>query len=304
LIFNGTGLVKKDLFIAGFAFSPCYVIKAEKPVIFESGYSCIGKVYENDIRSILKEKAPGILFLTHVHYDHCGSTSYLKKVFPNLKVAASQRAAEIIQRPNAQKLIGDLSESAISSIASIIEGDNRKNLIMDPFKPFEVDILLSGGQTIPLGDELSVRVIATPGHTRDMLSYYLPEKKILICTEAAGCLDQNGHVITEFLADYDSYINSLRYLMSLDIEILCQGHRLVFLGEDVKNFLTKSLEAAKLFKEEVENILIEENNSIERTLVRIKTKEYDTNPGPKQPERAYLLNLRTRIEHIAERMKQ
>jgi hypothetical protein len=91
--------------------------------------------------------------------------------------------------------------------------------------------------------------------------------------------------------------------MGLDIEVLCQGHRLVFIGDDVGNFLEKSLEAAKLFKEDVENALIEENNSIEKALIRIKKKEYDMNPGPKQPEKSYLINLRVRIEHIAGRMK-
>jgi len=303
MIFDKTGWVNEDLFIAGFAFSPSYVIMAEKPAVFESGYNCMGRVYEDDIRSTLKGKTPEFLFLTHMHFDHCGSTAYLKKVFPGLKVAASQKAAEIIRRPNALKLIGSLSEGVIPSLVSMMQGGGDERLIMEPFEPFEIDMVLHDGQTIPLGNGLSVQVIAAPGHTRDMLSYYLPEKRILISTEAAGCLDWNGHVVTEFLTDYDSYLNSLRRLMSLDVEVLCQGHRFVFIGDDVGKFLGKSLEAAELFREEVEHVLVEEHNSIEKALIRIKKREYDMNPGPKQPERSYLLNLRTRIEHIAGRMK-
>ena len=61
-------------------------------------------------------------------------------------------------------------------------------LIKGPFEPFEIDIILEEGQVFDIDDGLQCQVFATPGHTRDMLSYYIPEKKILIATESAGCL--------------------------------------------------------------------------------------------------------------------
>ena len=32
-----------------------------------------------------------------------------------------------------------------------------------------------------LGDELTVQALETPGHTRDSLSYFIPQKKVLLC---------------------------------------------------------------------------------------------------------------------------
>ena len=57
-----------------------------------------------------------------------------------------------------------------------------------------LDRVLSDGDSIAIDDDLSVRVIATPGHTRDSLSYYLPEKKILFASEAVGLPDHTGYI--------------------------------------------------------------------------------------------------------------
>lgn len=303
MIFNKTGLVKDGLYVTGFAWSPVYLLDAERPVLFEAGYYCMGRIYEKTIREVLTNRTPDMLFLTHDHYDHCGATAYFKKAFPGLKIAASQRASEIIRRPNAQKLMGTLSQNVIKLITAM-DGIDASMLIREPFEPFEVDMILKDGQIIKLKGDLSVQVFATPGHTRDMFSYYIPERKILIATEAAGIRDQMGHIITEFLVDYDAYITSLKRLAALDVEVFCQGHHFVFVGQDVKEFFAMSIKAAEYFRTDVENLLQHEEGSIEQVVQRIKAKEYDTNPGPKQPEKAYLLNLATRVTHLAERLQK
>jgi 2-aminobenzoylacetyl-CoA thioesterase len=262
----------------------------------------MGRIYERDIRQVLGGARPGMLFLTHVHYDHCGATSYFRKVFPDLRVVASDRAAEIMARPNAVKLMVSLSENVVPIIASTadIEADL---LLHEPFEPFSIDTIADEGQVIDIDEDLSVHVFATPGHTRDMLSYYLPEKKTLIATESAGVQGQTGHIVSEFLVDFDAYIRSLKLFLSLDIDVFCQGHHFVFVDGEVRSFLGRSLEAAERFKERVEKTLEEESGDIDRVVSRIKSWEYDPNPGPKQPEKAYLLNLRTRVAHLAGRRK-
>jgi len=94
----------------------------------------------------------------------------------------------------------------------------------------------------------------------------------------------------------------LKRLASLDIDVLCQGHHLVFTDEDVKKHFDNSIRAAMEFKEHVEDLLREENGEVERVVSKIKSEEYDTNPLIKQPEQAYLLNLKMRVSHLAERL--
>ena len=298
--FREAGLAAKDLYVAGFPWSACYLLDGKRPVLFEAGYMCAGQLYVDAIREVLTNRSPEILFLTHVHYDHCGAVGYLKRAFPALRVAASERSAAIMRRPNARKLMTDLSRKAISFISKGYHDPSK--LIDDPFEPFEVDIVLADGQNVDL-DGITVRVMATPGHTRDMLSYYIPERKILFASESAGCQDAAGHIMIAALADYDAFLSSLAALASLPIDILCQGHRIVWVGADeVRDFLTRSLETAVRFRENVAQLLHQEQGSVDRVTARIKAEEYDTNTGTKQPEDAYLINLRTMIAGLAEKL--
>jgi glyoxylase-like metal-dependent hydrolase (beta-lactamase superfamily II) len=301
MIFDKTGCAADGLYVTGLPWSPVYLLDGARPVLFEAGFACMGRHYVEGIRSVVKEKRPEILFLTHVHWDHCGGTSYIRESFPGIKVAASERAASIIKRPNAQNLIKTLSKDVISFINKYY-GISLTGMLDDPFKPFNVDMVLEDGQTIGVDEDLSVRVIATPGHTRDHLSYYIPERKILIATESSGVQDRVGTIVPEFLVDYDMYVASLKRLMEFPAEVLCQGHHFVFVGrEEVNNFLARSLREAEHFKTHVLELLRSGNGSIEEAARKVKAEQYDRNPGPKQTEKAYLLNLRSRITHLAER---
>lgn len=300
--FDKTGLVARNFHVAGFSLSPCYLFNGKRAVLFESGFSCAASLYEEDIKRALGSREPDILFLTHVHYDHCGATSYLKRVFPSLRIAASERAAAVMKRSSAQRVMVELSRTATDSIRrhSLI---SPTKLIDEDFEPFEVDMVLSDGQTVNL-DGFEVQVIATPGHTNDMLSYYITEEKILVGTEAVGCDNRSGRVIIDPLTDYDKFLLSLERLASLDVEILGQGHSVVWVGVgEVRDFFARSLAEAIALPDKVERLLLEENGAIERVLVRIKADEYDRKTDAKPPEAAYIMNLRLRIALLAARMK-
>jgi len=299
MVFSKTGRVQDDFYVLGHTWMPSYLLDGERPVLFEAGLTCLGRIYEEAIRSVLGNRQPEILFLTHVHYEHCGATSYLKKVFPALKVGASPQAAQIIKRPNAQRLMRTLNQNA----ASLVTGVDKNKLLQKPFKPFDIDVMLTDGQVIQLEEGLSVQVFATPGHTRDLLSYYIPEKRILVATEAVGCADSTGHIVAEFLVDYESYLAGLKRLGALDVAVLCQGHHFVFIGEAVKDFFARSIESAKRFKTRVEELLQAEGGSVERVVALIKAKEHDSKPLPKQPDKAYLLNLTAQVAHVAEKLQ-
>ena len=299
MIITRKGIVADNFYVVGVPEMPVYLLDGEKPVLFEASLSAIGPVLVEEVRKTLGDRSPEMLFLTHVHFDHCGSAAYLKKTFPDLKIAASQKAAEILTRPNALSHMARLNESA----AEVIKGWHPEITQTTAFEPFQLDRVLADGERIELEAGSTVEVIAAPGHTWDSLSYYLPERKILIASESTGCVDNTGEVVTEFLADYQAYVDTIQRLSRLDVDIFCQGHRLVYTGEDVPPFFERSLEAAATFRETIEKMLRQEGGDIPRTVARMKALEYDPKPHPKQPEPAYLINLEARIRHLAGQMK-
>jgi glyoxylase-like metal-dependent hydrolase (beta-lactamase superfamily II) len=295
LIFESTGEVIKGFHALGVPQIPTYLLEGRNPVLFEAGLSLLGRIYREAIEAVLGQRqSPAILFVSHVHFDHCGSVSYLKKVFPGLKVAASKRAAEIVKRPNAVKLIRSLTQGGEEALADLDE----RRLVKEPFEPFEVDLVLEDGQLIHLQEGLSLQALSTPGHTMDFMSYYVPERKILIAPEASGYVDLAGQVITECLVGFDIYLDSLRRLAALDTEVLCPGHHFIYTGEDVKGFFGRSIQAALGFRERVKGLWRTEGGDMSRIISRIKALEYDHLTLPRQPEPAYMLNLEARIKSV------
>jgi glyoxylase-like metal-dependent hydrolase (beta-lactamase superfamily II) len=298
MISNRTGRICDDFHVLGHTWSPVYLLDGQHPVLFEAGFACLGRVYEQAIKGVLGPRLPSLLFLTHVHYDHCGATSYLTRAFPGLQVAASAYAADIIKRPNAQDLIRKLSENIILLISDV----HRDDLIKDPFEPFTVDIILEHDQMVEVGPDVHVQVLSAPGHTRDLLAFYITEPKILIGAEAVGGRDWTGHVFADFLVDYDDYLGGLQRMAALDIEVLCQAHHFVYTGKSVKEHFAQAIASAQMFRNRVEELLRNEAGSVDRVVARIKAEEYDRKPSPKQPEKAYVLNLASRVTHLARKL--
>lgn len=290
MIFTETGHVGSGFHSLGTSSMPTYLLQSSRPVLFDAGLACQGRMFVKAIKEVLGREKPRILFLTHLHFDHCGAAYRIQEAFPGLKIAASRRGAEIIRRPGAVKLIRKLSQGA----EEMIRGWGVEGVGDQPFEPFEVEMILEDGQEVEIEEGLTVRVIATPGHTRDFLSYYIPERRILVGSEAVGCAAMNGYVVSDCLVDYADFVASLQKLSQLEVEILAQGHHFVFTGEDVPAFFRRSLEAARRFKEMVLEFW-EEEGRLDRVMTRIRAIEYDPQPPPVQLEAAYLINLEARI---------
>jgi 2-aminobenzoylacetyl-CoA thioesterase len=302
-VFGDIGQVTNGLYVCGIPWSPVYLLDGKRPVLIEAGFACTGRIAERMIRGVLAHREPELLFLTHVHWDHCGAAGHLRHSFPGLRIVTSKRAAQIMRRPNAIALMAELNHEVIPRVASI-DGVDTSLLSDQPFLPFNVDTIVEDGQIIAPGSDVVIQVLATPGHTRDHVSYYLPDKKILVATEASGCLDRAGQMIPEFLVDYDAYLSSLKRLAALPVEILCQGHHFVFVGaKEVSDFFERSVREAEFFKKWVYELLDGEGGGVEQVVTRIKAEKYDGNPNVKQMEKAYLLNLRAQVTHLAARKR-
>ncbi len=295
MILRDTGPAGGDFHVLGWAQVPSYLLDAPRPALFDAGLACLGRSYARDARVVLAGREPAYLFLTHVHFDHCGAAAMLKQTFPGLTIAASAKAASILARPNALALMARLNQEGRARFET-----HRPELIgPEAFEPFAVDLVLSDGQEIDLGGGTTLQVLSTPGHTWDFLSYWIPERGVLVASEAVGCTDHTGYIVTEFLVDFETYLASVHRLLQLPAQVLCQGHTEVFTGPDVRPRLERTLDAALEFRAWVERLLDEENGDEERVALRVKAGEYDRRPQPKQPEPAYLLNLRARVSHLA-----
>ena len=300
MIFNKPGRITDDIYMLGPAGVPIFLLNCISPVLFDAGFSFLGNKYTKDIRNVLGVREPAHLLLTHAHYDHCGSASVLKNHFPGLKVSASEKAKEILSRQNAVRLMTTLSKEAERFAAK----GGKKRPPAKPFEPVVIDQTLKEDDTLELEKGLSIQVIETPGHTRDHVSYYIAEKKILIAGEAAGIPDSTGYIVTDCLVDYDMYVGSVEKLAQLEIEILCLGHDFVYTGEDAGKYMKQAVDSCEKFLHLVKTCLEDEQGHMEHVMKRIRQIEYDSKEGIKQSESAYMINLEARLNAVKKHLNK
>ncbi len=298
MIIEKTGELTRDLYLLGCAFSPCYLLDGEKPALFDAGFSFMGKQYVKEIKQVLKDRQPVYCFLTHSHFDHCGSASYIKKHFPSIQFISHPKVKDVLSRPQVMERIALLNKKALESVAKRVVDDPSS----EPFEKFNIDILAKEGDVFKISENLSVHVYETPGHTHDCLSYHIPEKNALVSSDTMGIADHTGYIFSDWLVDYDLYHESMEKQKALDPDILCPGHLFAYTGDDAKTYIQNTMAQAQKLLQLIETCLEEENGDIKKTMKRVKKIEYDGKDVLLQPEPAYLLSLEARVNSVKRRM--
>ncbi|HOO36430.1 MAG TPA: MBL fold metallo-hydrolase [Smithella sp.] len=143
------------------------------------------------------------LILTHCHIDHIGSAPFFKKQY------------------GAKILIHELDAPAVE------KGDSRKtaaNWYGTTFPPTAVDRKLKGEYEILTFGGETLHCLHTPGHTPGSISLYLDRagKRVLFGQ------DIHGPFHKDFESDIDVWKKSMRKLLDLNADILCEGHFGIF----------------------------------------------------------------------------
>jgi glyoxylase-like metal-dependent hydrolase (beta-lactamase superfamily II) len=297
-LLKSTGKITEDFYLLLNAEIPLFLADGDNPVAFDAGFACLGPFYAEAIGKVLGRRPLKELWLTHSHYDHCGAAGYLQKHLEGLAVGAAPGAARVMERPGAVAVISQLSKVAHAMMKDEF-GLEAPDI---DFVPYRVDRVLREGFEFEISRRLSIKVIETPGHTRDCLSFYLPQIKALISSEAAGIPDVTGYIYADFLVDYDLYRASLEKLAGLDLAFVCVGHGGVIAGPDAAGYIQKAASQCADFKNQVERLLDEEHGDMDKVMAKVRACEYDPKPNPKQPEPAYLLNLKARVAAIHKRL--
>lgn len=158
------------------------------------------------------------LILTHCHIDHIGSAPFFKKQY------------------GAKILIHELDAPAVE------KGDSRKtaaNWYGTTFPPTAVDRKLKGEYEILTFGGETLHCLHTPGHTPGSISLYLDRagKRVLFGQ------DIHGPFHKDFESDIDVWKKSMRKLLDLNADILCEGHFGIFDSKErTRSYIERYLE--------------------------------------------------------------
>jgi glyoxylase-like metal-dependent hydrolase (beta-lactamase superfamily II) len=285
----------ENILMLGNGHIPAFLYCGEKSILFDPGVSAFGPFYLEKLIQNLKDPASLILALTHSHFDHCGAVPYLLRTLAGIKVAASEKAAEVILRPNAVKLMEKLNQEYEKEMQDELKGEDVS------FETFEVDFILKEGDRLELG-KASSQVFETPGHTRDCLSYFFPEKGVLFCGESAG-VAEGSFIHTPFLTSFEDYLSSLKKIAGLKPKVLCIAHNGILTGEDITLFISKAIISVNEYRDMIEKYLNIYDGEQDKVVERITLEEYDSKDEHMQNRDPFMLNLRAKVSAVARMME-
>ncbi len=153
------------------------------------------------------------LLLTHGHLDHSGGSRYLRDRL-QLRVHASSETARALEAGDEQAISLDKAKAA---------GGYPLDL---RFVSCPVDQRVCADETISFA-ECEIQVLATPGHSHDMLSFLLRTRDS-ISLFSGDTLFSGGRILLSTVYDCNvgDYVSSLRRLERLEFDGLFPGHGL------------------------------------------------------------------------------
>lgn len=194
-----------------------YFLSLKAGILIDAGLGrYTDRILDNIIEVTANPNDIKYLLLTHCHIDHIGGAKELKDKL-GLKTYAHEKDVD-----------------AITNGDRVLTAADWYNI--DP-TPIEVDVVLKGdGGSILNIPEL--KWLHTPGHTPGsvVFLYETEEMRVLFGQ------DIHGPLSSEFKSNQEDYRSSLKRLIELNADILCEGHYGVIKGrEKVRGFIERFL---------------------------------------------------------------
>ena len=225
---------------------PVYIVKGEKNFLIDSGATAKAEQLHTAVNRALAGGSIHSLLLTHSHWDHTGSASYLQEKY-GFDIYASRRAVMLLQKPKVIDVIRQMNQDYKKTVNDTSEIPVNMPENLNP---------LVEGDKIRVDSDSYFQVIETPGHTKCSVSYLLHPRGILFPGDAAGLREQDGSIKPIFLSSFNEYVQSQQKLIALDAEVLAFPHNTVIKGKDkVKEYLRKSLERTHEVKDKILTLL-------------------------------------------------
>jgi glyoxylase-like metal-dependent hydrolase (beta-lactamase superfamily II) len=239
LIITEASKITKDVYLLEPVWS-VYLVVGEELALIEGGISTSAPtVIENIKKFGFSPEDVSLIVIPHDHTDHRSGVGFLLDHMPKAKVVAHSLSVEKLEHPEIPETYKSTHPFAKDWRA----------------KPVEVSRTLKEGDTVGLGGDVELKVLETPGHSKDSICLYDEKRMTLFSSDSVGVfIPWINDVIPNPFYDLRIHLKSLKRLVELPVKTLAFGHCGVATNQDAKTTLQLSLKRT----EEWENEILEE----------------------------------------------
>ncbi|MBP1577040.1 MAG: MBL fold metallo-hydrolase [Oscillospiraceae bacterium] len=237
----------KSIFVSAHVSGNSQLILGEKSaVLVDCGLPfCVDETLSN-LKNALGGRKLDAIILSHSHYDHIAALPFFREAYPDTPVYIHPYAAGVFTREGALKTMEMMCENAKRLFGKGFIGRKPE------LSKLKADVLLTDEQTIPFDDGV-IRVMFTPGHTKDCVSLDWPQYKVTWLCETLGAPRPDGRVQPCFLTGYLSTVDCCKKIKSLGERRYIISHRPdIMTLEESREYLTMAeqvvIESAELVK--------------------------------------------------------
>jgi glyoxylase-like metal-dependent hydrolase (beta-lactamase superfamily II) len=288
------GRVHEGIWFLGREESGVYLLEGkEDSMIVSGGMSYIvSDILQQFMEFGIDENHIKKLLILHSHFDHVGIVPFFKRRHPEIEVYASERAWEILQMDKATVTINEFSRNVAKRM-------KKEDVYLTYDLDWKKDV---SGKTVREGDRidlggLEISILEIPGHSSCCIAAYAPELKALFPTDGGG-IPFNETIIASGNSNYTKYQQSLERLKDLEVEVYCADHYGYVLGEEAREFISKSIEMARQKRILMEKVY-RSTRDIDRAARQLISSFYQENPSYFLSPDIFLDVYRQMVRHIA-----
>lgn len=246
--------ISDNVMLMGNGYFNFYLLGRQEAALVECGATAGAVIFAKQWEAL--ERKPEVKYIIdlHSHFDHACGIPTLKKIFPTAKVVASEAGKKILAKESIVKSLFKSDDYVSRNYY------NSGLLEVIPETPdiatINIDMVVSEGDVLELDQGLELKIVNAPGHSVCSIAVYLEKDQVMIISDAAGSRLSDGTMSPVFFSDYDSYMSTIKKLMSYPTRLIGTAHGPNPEGAEVQTFYNDALQTAgdtfKLIKERVE----------------------------------------------------
>jgi len=254
------------------------LILGDASALVDSSISAVSSRLIEGCEEVLGKKGTvDFILLTHVDYDTVGGIPALRARYPEVELIVSPQISELLSDQSAVDALYEKNKELSASMKTDFD-----IAIEDWRKAMEVTRVMGDGDAIDLGEEVFVKLIASPGFKDESVAYFVQPDAALACCESIGGYGGRELIMNCFLKDYNQYISSLQKLSALDVKILGFPHYGALTGDLVNRFFMDAQSKALEFRQTVAS-KIEQGEIIEEIVAGLLADWQTLKIAPRGP---------------------